>query len=144
MTPAIDFVGRAGRTLLMAFFVSPALWPIERGITSAAELAGVPLADWILLVPLLAVGIVIAEAYDGPAEVVLPTALLVVILFVGFQWLVGLRGLDVVSMRLLAANAFVYLASVSCAVAVVFETALYHRITGFYGIDADAAGSSAE
>lgn len=132
MSRVTDIAGRAGWSLLIAFLVVPAVWPLLSLLASATELAAVVVPNWLLLVPSLIVGVIVEEAYDGPEELLLPTALLTVSLFVGFQWLVGLWGQNVISLQLLAATVFVYLAAVSCAIAIVFETDLRQRIVSHY------------
>lgn len=130
MSRAGDVAGRVGWTLSIAFLVSPAFAPIRELLASATELTGTPTPQWVPLVLLLAVGFVLAETYEGPTTVLLPTAILTALLFVGLQRLVGLSELDVISMQLLVANALVYLAALSSAVAIVFETSARERVIG--------------
>ncbi|QSW99495.1 hypothetical protein [Haloterrigena alkaliphila] len=138
MSRATDAAGRAVWALLIAVLVSPALLPLGELLTSAGELTGVVVPNWVLVVVALAVGFVLEETYDGPEERLFHAALLIVILFVAFQWLVGLWGLNVISMRLLVADALVYLAAVSAGVALVFRTDLRERVaTRTGGTDAE-------
>lgn len=138
MSRATDVAGRVGRTLLIAVLVSPAVWPVGELFTSAGELTGAAVPNWVLPIGVLGVAFALGETYGGPTERLLPTALLTAVLFVGAQWLVGLRGANAISMRLLAANALVYLAALSGAIAITFETGLWQRITSrFGGADVD-------
>lgn len=140
MSRATDVAGRVGRTLLIAVLVSPAVWPLGELLASASGLTGVTVPNWALPIGVLGVAFVLEETDDGPTERLLPTALLTAVLFVAAQWLVGLRGANAVSMRLLAANALVYLAALSGAIAIPFETGLWRRITSrFGGADVDAS-----
>lgn len=141
MSRATEVAKKAGWTLVFAFLVSPAVAPIRDLLESATELAGGPRVDWLAMLLLLLVGFVLAETYDGPIALLLPTALLVAILYVGVQWLVGLWGANAVSMRLLAADALAYLAALFGAIAIVFETDLRHRLAARLGsetVDPDA------
>lgn len=141
MSRATDVAVRVGRALLLAVLVSPAVWPLGDLLTSASDLTGVVVPNWALPIGVLGVAFLLEETYDGPEERLLPAALLTAVLFVGLQWLVGLREANAVSMRLLAADAFVYLAALSSAMALVFETALRQRIASLFGsetVDPDA------
>lgn len=135
MSRATAIAVRVSRTLLIAVLVSPAVWPLGDLIASANELTSVVVPNWVLWIGVLGVAFVLEETYDGPTERLLPTALLTAVLFVGVQWLVGLRELNVISIRLLAANAFVYLAALSSAITLVFDTALRQRIASLLGSD---------
>ncbi|NUC71403.1 hypothetical protein HTZ84_03610 [Haloterrigena sp. SYSU A558-1] len=141
MSRATAAAKKAGWTLLFAFLVAPAVAPVRDLLESAAELAGGPRLDWLAILLLLLVGFVLAETYDGPIALLLPTALLVAVLYVAVQWLVGLRGANAISLRLLAATGLGYLAALTGAIAIVFETDLRHRLAAYLGdetVDPDA------
>ncbi|WP_126661452.1 hypothetical protein [Haloterrigena salifodinae] len=133
MSRATAALKKAGWTLLFAFLVAPAVAPIRGLLESAAELAGGPRLDWLAIGLLLLVGFVLAETYDGPIALLLPTALLVAILYAAVQWLVGFRGANAISLRLLAAAGLGYLAALTGAIAIVFETDLRHRLAAHLG-----------
>lgn len=144
MSRRMELAGRAGWAVLIALLVSPAVVPGLTLLTTAAELRGAAVPGWVLLGIVLAVGVVVSETYDGLEELLLPTALLSLVLFAALQWVAGLWDLQVVSMRVLAAEALVYLAAVAAAIVIVFQTRLRRRLEARLGGEHANTGSNAD